>query len=45
VAIAQGVLSHLNAHRTDAIKTIEYDDGAGGTITLDIESVDFDVSF
>jgi hypothetical protein len=44
VAIAQGLLSYLNAHQTDAINTIEYDDGVGGTETLDIESVDFNVS-
>ncbi len=44
VAIAQGVLSYLNSHPNDAIKTIEYDDGVGGTNSLDIESVDFDVT-
>jgi len=44
VAIAQGILGYLNSHESDAITEIEYDDGVGGTSTLDVESVEFNVS-
>ncbi len=44
VAIAQGLLSYLDNHPADILKSLDYRDSGGAVRNLTIESVDVDVA-
>jgi hypothetical protein len=44
LAITQGILTYLNAHENDMVKTVQLNGGGLGSSSFNVEAVDLDVN-